>query len=226
MIIAFAPKHNRPGKKDATGAFQPEAIRFLLHYGEDEDRSLHIIDNSKSKTNMRQQVYDVLESYQGALLGCIAFFCHGYRTGLQFGIRIKDCDDLAERLYAASDDFISVPLYACDAARDADRDRQDDLAAFGGDGGFADELRDALCRAGAIYCNVDSHTTPGHTSRNPHVRRFVGDGSPIGGIGGNYIIHPRKREAWKVWRELLKTEYRYEYPMLTTAEIHEKIISV
>lgn len=223
-MIAFAPQYNRPGKKDATGAFIPEARRFLEHYGEAEGP--HLIDNRASKKAMRQQVYDILDSYpDDSLLSCIAFFCHGYKVGMQFGIRKKDCDELAQRLFRIGDEHISVPLYACDAARDADRDRKDDLEAFGGDGGFADELRDALCRAGAVWSNVDSHTTPGHTTRNPHVRRFEGNGSPIGGIGGYYIVNRKKWSVWMAWQRLLKTDFRYEYPMLPTSVIHEKILS-
>lgn len=222
MMIAFAPRYNTKGRKDATGAFQPEARRFLEHHKQAPDR-LYIIDNSAPKSAMRRQVLDVLTSYHGTCIECVAFFCHGYKTGMQFGFTKSDLDELASELALLGREDLSVPLYACDTARDADKDRLDDLEEFGGDGGFADELRDALCRAGVRYCCVDAHTTAGHTSRNPHVRRFEGMGSPLGGTGGYYIVPRKNRKAWTAWRKLLKTDFRYDYPLLTTSHIHEKV---
>ncbi|MBK7153843.1 MAG: hypothetical protein IPH72_19025 [Sandaracinaceae bacterium] len=83
---------------------------------------------------------------------------------------------------------LRVERYACDAARDDDADRRDDVTqSAGGDGGFADQLRDALAAHG-LTGHVDAHAKPGHTTKNPHLRRFHMDGGP--GVGGEWLVEP------------------------------------
>ena len=220
-VVCFAPKYNVK-RADATGAFQPEARRFLDHHGYSQD-SLHIFDNKATKPKMRREILDVLSGYTE--LDGVFMFMHGYKSGIQCGFRNCDVHVLAKAISESCDcigapDWVTpiVGLYACDTGRDLDKDRRDDLEQFGGDGGFADLLRDELCRQGAYFCRVDAHVTAGHTSKNPNVRRFFGDGSHTGGIGGYYPI-PFRSKLWKKWRLALKTPFRYDFPFMTAAEI-------
>jgi hypothetical protein len=90
-------------------------------------------------------------------------------------------------------------------------------------------MRDSLCKIGLVDCQVDGHINAGHTTRNPFVVRFLGNGRPQGGLGGHYIIDPpgtkyahterTKRKLWDKWRAGLKGELQYTYPMMTTNEI-------
>lgn len=239
-IIVFAPEHNTHGKKDATGAFIPEAEAFCEHHDVSE-KNLILVDNQKSKPWMRKFVVDhILAGYEIPAdehsLDAVAFFCHGWKTGIQFGFSTgkKDIDmlataiaDRAPEAEQVDDEPFSpvIPLYCCSTGRDADRQSEDDLEVFGGDGGFADLLRDSLCRAGAIYCRVLAHTTAGHTTRNPHVREFCGNGRPLGGEGGNYIIPRKNPKHFKAWRKKLAEDetFRYEFPFLSTEEIQTGI---
>jgi hypothetical protein len=214
-LLCFAPQHNTKGRKDAD-EFKRQAGYFLEHHGEDPDMRV-IFDNRKSKAVMRAQVIEAIHDH--TRLAGVFFFCHGYRKGIQPGFDTKNLDGLAEAIYDATGQAPVVCFYSCDVARDGDRDRQDDLKTMGGDGGFCDEVRDALCRAGAISCRVDGHTTTGHTTRNPHVRRFLGNCSPTGGVGGFYIVPRTNKKLWKVWREQLRTTYRFDYPLDSEAEI-------
>lgn len=239
--IVFAPKFNRPDKRaDATGAFQPAARRFMTHHGINPSM-YHLIDNKqngrdgkatpKDKARMRQQVLTAIDkcTQEGIVLRGAAFFCHGYKSGIQFGFTSKNVNQLASSLDCASHKNLRVPLYACDAGRDADRYRRDDLEAFGGDGGFADILRDALCRYGLVDNIVWAHTTPGHTLKNSHVRVFPGMGSEIGNTGGFYVIHPKDRKLWRAWKAAIKDKdntLELDFPFMEIAEIHRTVLAL
>lgn len=222
-IAAFAPLYNTQGRHDATGAFQPEAGRYLAYHGA-SIACLYLFDNRRTKKEMRAAVVNVLKSRSG--LDAIAFFCHGYKRGLQCGIDTDTARDLARAIGASSLwAGPAVTLYACDTGRDIDADRLDDLEQFGGDGGFADRLRDELCVAGYVHCRVDAHTTAGHTTRNPNVRRFDGAGSPVGGIGGYYIV-PKGSKMWKKWRAALTTDFRFQFPFMDCTGIYEYLAKI
>lgn len=227
MLIAFAPKHNTPGInkktgkpwKDATGAFVPEAVNFLKHHRQPE-ANLILVENDKSPAAMKAQVFAALDRARGGQLHGVAFFCHGLRDRIQFGIRKADIPQFVQKMNQFAEPGLSVTFYCCDTGRDDDADRGDDLAEFGGDNGFADKVRDELCLQGNTRCIVDSHTSAAHTTMNPDVRRFEGMGSPFGGVGGYYIV-PRGAKTWSKWRNALKTDFRFQFPYMTTAQIHE-----
>jgi hypothetical protein len=202
--IAFTPKYNTPGLHDATGAFQPEARSFAKIHG----GVVVQVDNHATKQKMRESVIETLRNMieQPTL---VAFFCHGWRTGIQLGFSSANVAELVP-LFGISP---AVALYACSAG---------DGAGVGGDGGFADSLRDALCRDGNVFCQVDAHTTSGHCSRNPYVRRFEGMGSSVGGAGGYYIVTPRS-EQWPAWKRALMGDLRLRFPTMSVASIHAEL---
>ncbi len=220
MIIAFAPTHNSPRKKDATGAFIPEAKKFLSFHRQPAG-NLVLVENLAPRKRMEQHILDVLRQPREAHLHGVAFFCHGLKNRIQFGF--SDAAHLAANIATYAGPDVRVTFYACDAGRDDDAQRDDDLAEFGGDGGFADRVRDGLCVAGKVHCVVDAHTTAAHTTMNPDVRRFEGLGSPVGSVGGYYLV-PRGSKVWKQWRAALRTDFRFEFPYLTTAEIHRRLL--
>lgn len=219
-IIAFAPAFNTHGRHDATGAFQPEARAFLGHNGAVGD--LFLISNRNTEDAMRKQVLGAIGGL-GRTLGAdsaVAFFCHGLRRKIQFGFDVRNVDQLAHGIAEATYPGMRcalVVLYCCNTAG---------VPGVGGDGGFADALRDALCRAGSTYCQVDAHTTAGHTTRNPYVRRFEGKGSPVGGVGGYMLVAP-KSKLWPKWRKAMQDEHgtlRYEFPFMAVSEIHKRLL--
>ena len=218
-ILVLAPLHNTGAKKDATGAFQPEALAFANRHEVPREQVIWI-DNHLSKRAMRAAVLAEIEKAkkENGSLAALACFCHGWKTGIQFGFDRSSVGWLAQALAGARD--VRVALYACSTAQG----EGDDAAAVGGDGGFADLLRDTLCRAGAVDCQVDAHTTAGHTTKNPFVRRFQGMGSPLGGAGGFLIVSPSQKQLFAKWRrQLASTDLRYDFPFMTVAEIHSAI---
>jgi len=219
-ILVLAPLYNTGKKKDATGAFRPEATVFAERHGVPREQVVWI-DNHLSKPAMRAEVLAEIAKVKTAsgALEALACFCHGWKTGIQFGFDKTTVGVLAEVLVGVRD--IRVPLYACSTAQGAGGD---DSTAIGGDGGFADLLRDALCQAGAVDCQVDAHTTAGHTSKNPFVRRFQGMGSQLGGTGGFFIVSPSQKQLFAKWRRALaNTDLRRDFPFMTVAEIHAAI---
>jgi hypothetical protein len=211
--LLLAPRRDTPGKHDATGAFQPEARRFFgIHGG----RQVHV-DNGYSAERRAEHVLDELVTSPPAPWQTIAFFCHGTPSSIQLGFDLRNVQDLARAVAQTSAPDVRVLLYCCSTASTIRRLLR---TSVGGDGGFADALRDALCREGATGCRVVGHTTVGHATKNPYVRFFDGKGSSIGGQGGEYVVRPGSA-LWPRWREALATDFRFHFPYLEVAQIHD-----
>lgn len=205
MILAITPATNTPGKKDLTGAFLPEARHLCkLHKGH-----IRTFRNRKPKPARFEELMGVLAKYEGAGLSAVMFLCHGYRTGLQPGVTLENAADAARAVRATGARVCT--LYACDAARDSDKDRADDMIEGpGGAGGVAS----IFARAGLL---VDAHVTAAHTTINPFVRRFSPDDDSD---AGDWIVKPRSA-LWRTWREALHDDrtFRLSFPFRSTAEI-------
>ncbi len=217
--LTLAPRYNTPGKHDATGAFQPERAAFSSLI--DPLACYYTVDNHATKPKMRLAILSEIHVVAPTLF---AVFSHGWRTGIQFGFGLANVDELAVEL-ARGCTSVRVALYCCSTGSGP---------GVGGDGGFADMLRDALCRAGAPHCQVDAHDRSGHCCRNPFVRRFDGMGSASGGIGGHWIVAPNSA-LWKRWVVALKSDggpggssgplgpLRFRFPLMDVAEIHAEL---
>lgn len=210
--LILTPRKNRPGKSDYTGAFLPEAKAFAALHKIAPERIVDV-DATAPNSACRAHVEAALQS--NGPLSLVAFFCHGLRTGLQLGHSIQTVDALAKAIAKNGSESIVVALYACSTGGGP---------APGGEGGFADRLRDALCRAGKSHCSVVAHDNAGHATRNPRVRRFEGRGSPVGGMGGTWLVAPGS-ELWKPWvRALQKTDLRLRFPLMDPAQIHRELL--
>lgn len=215
--LILLPDRNTAGKSDWSGAFLPESQAFARARKTAGDVVLSVmVDLGKSKPERRAQVVAALDPGKGDPWGCVGWFCHGLRGGLpQFGIGVADVVDMAARMSSTKAPGIRVPIYACSTASGAAPSAEGEP---GGDGGFADMLRDALCAAGSVDCVVDAHATAGHATRNPHVRRFAGGGTTTGGIGGKWIVAPGSKH-WKAWVKALAGDMRFQFPFLSPEQI-------
>lgn len=216
-LLCLAPEHNTEGKKDASGAFVPEARAFAqLHGG-------HVaqVDNNDSYPARRAQSIRLISEHvsRHGPLDAAGIFCHGWPTGLQLGFRSAQAPLLARTLTqgrAAGRDTFVVVLYACDAGRDADDDRTDDQTqGIGGEGGFADLLCAAIGNLGH-RARVLAHVTVGHTTTNPWLRVFSTDDQIAGGV---WIVPP-KSPLWGRWhRALQQTDLRFRVPFMSPSQV-------
>lgn len=219
--LAFVPDQNTPGKADVTGAFLPEARAWARHHGYDPQFVIHRFPVEAQMSGRRATVVQAIAGTT-LPLQMVAFFCHGWRDGLQAGFARNSILVLARllALHAAID--AHVMLYACDTGRDQDVDQADDkLPGPGGDGGFADELRDA-CEAIGRRVTVMGHTTAGHCAWNPFARYFA---PGCGGRGGHWYVEPES-PLWQRWVRALRdprSTLRYRFPMMTPEEIAEEL---
>jgi hypothetical protein len=221
-VLVFAPAHDSPGKRDATGAFLPEAKRFAALTG----GKLVLVDNRRSPGDRGEFVIDTIARNAHGRWQTIAFFCHGTSRDIQLGFNLRTVGELARAIARTSERDVRVLLYCCSTASTIHA-----LVgkAVGGDGGFADELRDALCREGATHCRVMGHDTVGHSARNPYVRFFDGAGSPVGSAGGTQVVRPGSK-LWRAWREALSgaylgTDFRLRFWQYEIGQIHEALVT-
>jgi hypothetical protein len=211
--LAIAPAFNTKAA-DATGAFIPEARSFVdMH----QPSALLLFDNAATYGARMDECEKWLREWSG--IEAVAIFSHGWRDGVQPGWRRGDIWRMAAALKACCVASPVVALYCCDTGRDADDDRADDTAAGpGGEGGFADMLRHELVRIG-VRATIFAHTTEGHTTCNPYVRRFAPDEV----AGGEWIVEPRS-PMWRAWcRALACTDIRLRFPFMPQAEIEPEL---
>lgn len=224
--LIFTPDRNTGARRDFSGAFMPEAQAFAKRY---DSRPIGKIDVGAP---LKERTEAVLTAIRGdGPIDVLAFFCHGFWSGLQLvgdrtvrdgdgNLRVEARADtvrrLAEAIAAHARPKLRVVLYACGAGAGPRPE---------GDEGFADRLRDELCACGVTQCVVYAHATAGHATQNPHVRAFAGDGSPMGGTGGSWIVAPQSK-LWTPWRRALVVgDLRFRFPMLSVAEVHNELIS-
>lgn len=232
-MLVFRPEHNSHGKKDVTGAFKPEATRYLRAVCTSDSR-LVAVDNHLGFLKRQSVVSTALAEADKdpAYYDGVAFFCHGWTSGIQLGFKNAHVFELADRIHNLCEhSFPVVPLYCCSTGGDP---KSANTSPGTGDNSFADKLRDALCERIAAsglspYPRVFAHETVAHTTKNPRVRVFDGQGSSEGGVGG---YRPVKvgGSLWKAWkRELRDTKknpahrknFRFHVPHLDIPEIEE-----
>lgn len=191
--VAIHATKNTPGKSDATGAFVPEARAFAKLHG----CQAFGFDNTASARDQRAEVAAILARHTG--LDSVAIFCHGLRRSLKCGYDMAHVGELADAIAGATASDVRVALYACSTGATDD--------------GFAATLAAALSARGKTGW-VDAHTSAGHATKNPEVRRFA-IGMPI----GEWLVSPTDKRAWKAWREALTTDLRFRFPLMTVAEV-------
>lgn len=219
-LLCLVPDANSPGKKDVTGAFHPEAVAFCKHHDVNPAKAIARFPTKGTLAARRAVSTRAIGASAG--LDVIAFFCHGWRNGIQAGWQLPTVRSLASLCSAAMVADGHILLYACDSGRDADADQADDLEEGpGGDGGFADELRDA-CETLGRRITVVGHATTGHATWNPHVRVFAPGEH---GRGGRWVITPGT-SLWPRWVRAMrdpKGTLRYRFWAMSFEEIAREL---
>lgn len=226
-LLAFVPDADTPGKADMSGAFQPEALKFVRHHGQTAAAVRRFaahgpLEHRKDdiKSGLRANALASSTFSGGPLLSTLAFFCHGFRAGLQCGYQKSSVLALAQLVSQYCEKDCRLLLYACDTARDDDNDTQDDRKPGpGGENGFADALRDA-CDALGVRAQVVAHASRGHCTMNPDVRLFA-----PGGTGGEWYVEPGT-ELFSKWRRVLHeplSTLRFRFPFMTPEAVRAEL---
>lgn len=232
-IAIFYSEKNSHGKRDATGAFIPEATRFGNIHNVPIDCRIPInCSKGYNYANRRRQVrIGFMKAYQTiGPIEHVAFFCHGWPKGIQFGIMRSEIHKFIGSIESWVSKSLSFTLYSCLNAENDVREFIPKSIGHGTDGGFADVLRDDLVFLG-YSGHVDAHKLKGHTTKNPTVVRFRTDrvvNPYAGGVGGFWLVEPRS-ELWDEWIEALRDEeddLRYRFPFMTQAEIVRELSEV
>ena len=216
-MLCLVPDQNTAGKSDMSGAFLPEARAFVRHHGIEPELVIRRFPAAAAIPKRRAACVRAFDTCEQPL-DLVAFFCHGWRDGLQAGFLRANVLALARLLGLHARLDAHVLLYACETGRDADAQVDDDTEPGpGGDGGFADELRDA-CEALGRRVTVMGHTTAGHCVLNPFARRFA---PGCGGRGGEWYVEPESA-LWRLWVRALRdprSTLRFRFPTMTPAQI-------
>lgn len=224
--LVFAPAHNTPGINPRTGLpwkdadeFKREARLFCAFLRREKGwpTPVHLFDNTRE---LPERCADVLRHTRGLTPGTVkvfALFCHGWASGVQAGWRVESAKALARELEEVAAAELVVALYCCSTGADQNPKTSERAAGPGGDGGFADRLRDELGELG-VRATVYAHSTAGHTTQNPHVRIFL----PEERRGGHWLVAPGG-ELWPAWDRYLEGEGRFAFPFLTAAELEAEL---
>ena len=122
-VVAITAGYDTAGKRDATRAFIPEAKRFTEYWrtyhfvhNDSENTAMHLIDNRKPIVERRRQTIAALRAQSE--VKHLAIFCHAWRTGLQFGFKVKHVRAFARVIEeVAIDDAPIITLYCCSTAQ-------------------------------------------------------------------------------------------------------------
>ena len=206
--IIFYAKDNRPGKKDATGAFIPESIALNI-YIQSLDAKSKVkrvpIRTNVSESQRRQQVYDGL-SRAGFDYDCVWFLCHGTKAGIQFGYRWKwGAGCLTEDLLAFNPAVKMVNFYCCSVAA--------------GKENFCKWVYEHMkTYSDAPDVSVMGHYTAGHTTMNPRVKiyhegfmPFIWSKTSVAGY--NNLIDRANKEAEELNRTAI-SDFRFTVPFI------------
>lgn len=213
---------NTEGKKDATGAFIPEAEEFGRMYDVPGADRLGVDCLHYLARHRREDVCSFLRNKKD--IDLIGIFCHGWPNGLQIGFNKQHIHLLVQYLKLCCRKDVKIVLYACSTASNKENRKMKMPFNVGPatDRGFADSLRDSMLKDGFLGGWVDAHKTAGHTTRNPFVVRFYVEPTfedtwdlP----GGEWLVSP-KSKLWRDWRPLLQTDFRFKFPVMDQVSIY------
>ena len=224
-ILAIYSSINTHCKNDASGAFIPEAQEFARRYNIASGDMLSLDCVNFPAKQRREEVCSFIRNKKDVEL--IGIFCHGWPTGLQIGLNKPHIELLVQYLKLCARKDVKIVLYACSTAsnKETRKIKVPLNIGPGTDRGFADSLRDSLLKNGFSGGWIDAHKTAGHTTRNPFVVRFYVEPTFEGDWdvpGGEWLVSP-KSKLWKDWRELLQTDFRFEFPVLSEREIYTRL---
>lgn len=223
QILVITGDRDSPPKHDFKYVFDLESIAFMKLHGVPEENRLKVNLGYVSAEHRANEVLDFIKAKLVPDDGgecssaTLAFFCHGLSRKIQLGFDKNNVDSLSSALREALGPdvrTITIILYACSTGAL--------------DNGFADALRDSLCRYSFVNCRVVAHTTAAHSTKNNFVKFFEGQGSVVGSSGGSWVVVPFSKPLWRPWGVALRSNtgtLRFRFPFLSISAIHSELLS-
>jgi hypothetical protein len=210
---------NKPPKNDAIGAFIPEALAFQKCHGVPNENMFGFNWHEKAEKRRKDLIEHIWKCGKDQPLDAIAFFCHGWPSGIQAGFTKKYINELVTAINLVSRDYLEIVFYACLTAENDTIDKWIENIGPATKGGFADTLAMELGKLG-ISGHVDAHKKAGHTTWVPYVVRFINSGIES---RASWLVEP-KSESWNKWvKALRKTDMRFRFPFMTELEIKNEL---
>lgn len=217
ILVLHASKNSANHGNDAGGAFIPEAINFNKHRTTLGDKVTVVpYDNNLPQGKRLESFLKLIEDAEP--FDAFVYLGHGLRNGLpSAGVtqasRKRFTDLLVKK--SKSKTKLIVTLFACSTAETT-------TGQPGGEGGFADKVRDDLVVAGFTEGWIDAHPVPGHATQNSKVRRFYVS-TEEASKGGTWLVAPGSPEFPK-WKEKLNSKwrddpFRFDFPYMTATQI-------
>ncbi len=190
-----------------------EFCRQADHFAKVHGNSTVVKLDGKKET-WKVQTLDALRTYRG--FDFLGIFCHGGGTWLT-SPSIWPRYEASRLANAVSincnpSNGVSIALYACST---------------GSPGGFAETFYGFLSHT--MNCQLDAHTTAGHTTENPYVVRW-GDttGNRVCDSFGNrgaWIVSPKDKVLFNKWNFRLKNQDLDMYfPLLSREDIQRRLV--
>ena len=216
-ILVLHASENTNGVNDATGAFVPESVFFNKHRTAKGD----VVQVFPFKNTLPQakRFAEFCKLIEGANdFDAFVYLGHGLRNSLpSAGVTQGNRKTFTDLLIKKSKNKkkLYVTLFACSTAETT-------TGQPGGEGGFADKVRDDLVAAGMTEGWIDAHPVPGHATQNSLVKRFfvTPEEAPKGGV---WLVAQGTPEFTN-WKKRLNSKwkddpFRFDFPYLTQAEV-------
>lgn len=205
--IIFYTATNRPLKKDATGAFVPEAKKYS-NYLKRVFPNAHVVlvpikTRGRMAWQMRKQVEAAFLKYNGEVeFDGVSFFCHGWKTGMQFGYKWESgAKRLMKVIEKNNIEVKMINFYSCLVCKDAEN--------------FARWIYKAKTTFTGNF-QVFGHYTAGHTSTNPNIKIYLDAFKPFMWSKREYdsynmLVSPTNSDATK--KEMRNDESNLRFAM-------------
>lgn len=201
--LVFFTSTNRKGRKDATGAFIPEAKAFAKIHGVPK-RDLIAVPQDIPLWDRRWIVRKALQKRAGVATAydAVIYLGHGTPTSLPgLGLRQNNLAWFADGVAGLIGWKGVLVLYACSAGKGF---------------GVADRIDVELADRGFKEVRTVAHLTPGHASWNPYAE-YSGEGPTSRGVP----IIAKGSKVWQRWISALRNNqwFRLSFPFMTQSEI-------
>ncbi len=199
--LVISRENNSPGKKDASGAFEPESkamTRILRDMGRNVTHIRVRTDSYENKHTMRGWLLDKINrthKENGNPLSAVSIFCHGWRTGVELlPTREQGAKEVAQVLAARGVKYFN--LFACSTGEPNPN------------GNWAQWVVEECVQLGHKML-VFSHEPAGHTTWNPNINLYWSDGEKLHQQDHRDFVTKRKGFVKKMKRD---QEFRLMLP--------------